>query len=311
MRFNKLDLNLLVALDALLEHRSITLAAERVYLSQSAMSNALSRLRQYFDDELLVQIGRRMELTPRAEGLRDAVRDVLVRIDATVANPPMFQPHDSNRQFRIVVSDYTLSTLAPHVLALAHQETRSIRFQFLPQVDSPQRMLERGDADLLVIPNNYASTDHPTEPLVEESFCCVVCHDSRHVGRPLSLEAYQAAGHVVMQPSASHKSFESVALEQLGVERRIEVSSYGFTSLPMLLAGTDRIATVQRRLAMQLANHHPLALLDLPVALPRMDQRMQWHKYKSSDQGLLWLRQLAKLAALRMDRALGLAGAAG
>ena len=92
MRFNRLDLNLLVALDALLTEGSITKAAERLNLSPSATSNALSRLREYFEDELLVQVGRRMEPTPRAQGLQEAVREVLVRVDSTIAQQPEFDP---------------------------------------------------------------------------------------------------------------------------------------------------------------------------------------------------------------------------
>ena len=88
MRFNKLDLNLLVALDAMLAERSISKAAERLHLSQSAMSNALARLRDYFDDELLVQVGRKLELTPRAETLKESVRDVLVRVDSAILAQP-------------------------------------------------------------------------------------------------------------------------------------------------------------------------------------------------------------------------------
>ena len=99
MRFNKLDLNLLVALDALLTEQSISRAAEKIHLSQSAMSNALARLREYFDDELLIQVGRRMEPTPRAEVLRDAVNDVLRRIEGSIAAQPAFVAAESTREF--------------------------------------------------------------------------------------------------------------------------------------------------------------------------------------------------------------------
>ena len=118
MRFNKLDLNLLVALDHLLHLRSVSGAAARMNMTQSAMSNALLRLRDYFDDELLVKIGRRMELTPRAEALKDAVRDVLVRVEWTIATTSEFDPAHSDRQFNVLVSDYTLATLIPQALAL-------------------------------------------------------------------------------------------------------------------------------------------------------------------------------------------------
>ena len=146
MRFNRLDLNLLVALDALLVERSITKAAERLNLSPSATSNALSRLREYFDDELLVQVGRRMEPTPRAQGLQDAVRDVLVRVDSAIAIQPNFDPATSDRVFRIFVSDYTQMVLLPHVLTLADAARCTARFEFLPQVSNPVSELERGEA---------------------------------------------------------------------------------------------------------------------------------------------------------------------
>jgi len=119
MRFNKLDLNLLVALDHLLHLRSVSGAAERMNMTQSAMSNALLRLRDYFDDPLLVKIGRRMELTPRADSLKDPVRDVLVRVEWTIAATSQFDPARSERQFNILLSDYTLATLIPSVLANA------------------------------------------------------------------------------------------------------------------------------------------------------------------------------------------------
>src|SRR5271166_6166716 len=103
MRFNKLDLNLLVALDHLLHLRSVSAAAARMNMTQSATSNALLRLREYFDDDLLVKMGRRLELTPRAEALRDAVRDVLVRVEWTIATTADFNPTRSNRQFNVLV----------------------------------------------------------------------------------------------------------------------------------------------------------------------------------------------------------------
>jgi len=97
---NRFDMNLLAALDALLHEKNVTRAAQRVHVSQPTMSAALHRLREYFDDELLVQIGRKMELTPRAEGLHAAVRDLLLRIDSTIADQPVFEPNGSDRIFR-------------------------------------------------------------------------------------------------------------------------------------------------------------------------------------------------------------------
>ena len=174
MRFNKLDLNLLVALDHLLNLRSVSEAAAQMNMTQSAMSNALLRLREYFGDDLLVKIGRRMELTPRAESLKDAVRDVLVRVEWTIATTADFNPAQSDRQFNVLVSDYTLATLIPKVLALCRKAESTVRFNFLHQVAGPERLLERGDVDLLIIPKEFCSRRHPFEVILEEEFCAIV-----------------------------------------------------------------------------------------------------------------------------------------
>ena len=303
MRFNKLDLNLLVALDAMLTERSISRAAERLHLSQSAMSNALARLRVHFGDPLLAQVGRKMELTPRGETLQEAVRDVLVRIDSTVSAQPRFDAAHSDREFKVLVSDYTLTLLMPHLLALAYRQSRSVRFQLLPQVDHPQRHLERGEADLLVIPKGYCSPDHPTDTLFEEEFLCVVWSGSRYANTALTLDQYVNAGHVVMDPprGADKPAFESWFMQRYGISRRVDVTSFSFAAAPQLVVGTDRIATVHARLARHAQRFLPLELLAPPVPVPAMEQAMQWHKYRTLDPGLVWLRGLMHEAVRRMD----------
>jgi LysR family transcriptional regulator, nod-box dependent transcriptional activator len=306
MRFNKLDLNLLVALDAMITERSISKAAQRMHMSQSAMSNALSRLREYFDDDLLVQVGRKMELTPRAESLMEAVRDVLVRIDTTVATQLSFDPASADREFKIFVSDFTLATLAPHLLALASRVAPRVRFQFLAQIDQPQKALERGEADLLVIPKSYCSPDHPVDPLFEEDFCCITWSGSRIAQSELTFEVYANAGHVVMQPLGGAPSFEAWFVQRFGLTRRIEVTSFSFASTPDLVVNTERIATVHSRLGLLACKSRPLKIQPVPIAFPKMEQVVQWHRYRTQDSGLIWLRDLLHTAVGEMDRTLGI-----
>ena len=208
MRFNKLDLNLLVALDVLLVERNVSRSADRLHVTQSAVSNALARLRDYFDDEILVPVGRRMELTPRAELLKEAVRDILVRIESSVTAKPLFEPRTSDRRFRIFVSDYTMITLVPHVLALAGQQAKAVEFELLPQTNLAHRPLERGEADLLIIPSEYASSEHPTEALFDEDFVCVCWDQSAYAGGKLTRRKFLEASHVVMQPTNQALSYE-------------------------------------------------------------------------------------------------------
>ncbi|MDG0024738.1 LysR family transcriptional regulator [Trinickia sp. Y13] len=303
MRFNKLDLNLLVALDALLSEQNISRAAEKIHLSQSAMSNALARLREYFNDELLVQVGRKMEPTPRAEALRNNVRDILVRVEATVTAQPEFLPAQANRLFRLFVSDYTMTTLMPHLFALAYAQAPGIRFELRPQVAYPHRLLERGEADILIIPKEYCSTEHPAEVLLEESFCCVVWDRSPLAHGEMTNERYMAAGHVVVQVGEGQTALEDWFMQRLGIVRRVEASTYSFLSPAYLLAGTDRIATMHRRLAEAASRSLPIVLRDVPVAVPTMEQSVQWHKHRTSDPGLTWLRGLLKEAVVEMDKA--------
>ncbi|MBX9850012.1 MAG: LysR family transcriptional regulator [Rhodocyclaceae bacterium] len=305
MRFNKLDLNLLVALDSLFTIRSVSRAAEHLNMSQSALSSALSRLRDYFDDELLVQVGRQMELTPRAEMLREAVRDVLVRVDTTITSIPHFDAARADREFRIFVSDFTLAVLTPYLMELAQQKAPGVRFQLLPQSREPRRSLEQGEADLLIIPKDYCSSAHPYESLFDENFCCVVWNQSSHVTQGLALDQYAAAGHVATQPPGVGQSIESLYMESTGMVRRVEVTSYSFLGAPFQVVGTDRVTTVHARLARLLSRSLPITILPAPVPIRLMGQVMQWHKYRSQDPGMLWLRELLHEAVTRMDADLG------
>jgi LysR family transcriptional regulator, nod-box dependent transcriptional activator len=303
MRFNRLDLNLLVALDALLTLKSVSLAAQKLNLSQSAMSNALARLREHFEDELLVPSGRTLHVTPRASLLQGAVRDILIRVDTTICAPLIFNPKESTRQFRIFLSDFTMITLMPHLMALCNDRAPRVTFDFLPQSNDPQKLLERDEADLLIIPNFYCDNEHPHEVLFSEEFRCVVWTKGAFakVTNKMSLKAFQEAGHVVMKPPGSAPSFEGTIIEQNGIARRVEVQTFSFFGALSLVVGTDRIATVHRRLAEYGENVLPLKVLQHPVKFPSMQQAMQWQRFRTNDPGLIWLRQLMKEAVTRMD----------
>ncbi|MFM0304241.1 LysR family transcriptional regulator [Paraburkholderia sediminicola] len=298
MRFQKLDLNLLVALDALLTERNVTRASERLHLSQSAVSNALAKLREHFEDDLLVLVGRRLELTPRAEALRDSVRDILVRITAMKVDEPTFDPTQSDREFTILVSDYSMTTLIPRAMQIARSQGISVRFNLLPQIVQPHRALEKGEADLLIIPMVYCSVDHPRETIFEEKFVCAAWRDSQIARAGIDLECYLNASHVVTQSTDSALlTFEAWFLQRQGVSRRIGVSTYSFAAAPFLVVGTELIATVHSRLAERLQHTLPLALFPVPLPMPTFEQAMQWHKQRARDPGLIWVRSVIRQAA--------------
>ncbi|NLQ18272.1 LysR family transcriptional regulator [Marinomonas sp. M1K-6] len=302
MRFKKLDLNLLVALDTLLSEQSITKGAKKLNMSPSALSNSLSRLREYFEDDLLTQIGRRMVITPLGENLKIHVRNALNNIESTILVQPSFNPKTTDRIFSIFCSDYTQTVLIPHALEIVGKQKSTARFQLLAQVENnPHEQLEQGKADLLIIPSNFMSAQHPSEVLYEEEFVCVVWKHSQIAKDPLTTEKYAAAGHVLMRPGDIKKDFlETSITEKYGIKRRLVATTFSFASLPALVIGSENIATIHARLAKKMAKVWPLEILPLPFDIPPMQQCVQWHQYRNNDEGLIWLRNILKEAALNM-----------
>jgi LysR family transcriptional regulator, nod-box dependent transcriptional activator len=302
MRFKNLDLNLLAALDTLIRVRNVSRAAEEMFITQSAMSNALGRLRDYFDDPLLTQVGRGMELSPLAVSLEQPLRDIIVRIETAVVSTPSFEPEFSNRSISLIVSDYTLQTIIPPFLRRATRLAPSLHLDFKPQPNFPHLLLERGEADLLIAPSVFCSTNHPSEALFEDPICCVVDAEGRWAGDEFGMDDFLSAAHVVMQPPNGGESFAMRACRNLGLEARIEVTTFSFSSLPCLIEGTDRIALVQRSLAVQLSRLWNIKILAPPIPLPALAQSVQWHSYRTRDPALIWIRSQLAAAAADLDR---------
>lgn len=301
MRFKKLDLNLLVALDHMIETRSVSVAAERMFMSQSAMSNALTRLRQYFDDPLLVQVGRRMEITPHAEAMRPAIRDILVRIEATIDAKPEFDPQTTDRTFNLLLSDYSLRVLMPQVFRMLAAQQSTARFKLHAQSNNPQVLLERGDIDLLLLPRQFLSDDHPSTQLFQDELCIIACAKGRFGQSPPTPESFESAEHVIMVPASGARTFESLVLQAAGVTRQVAVETFSFATLPYLLPGTDRIAMIHRRLAQLIAPDAALVIHPLPFAQQPFCQMLQSHAYRDSDPGIAWLKSVMLEAAAALE----------
>lgn len=304
MHFNRLDLNLLVALDALLAERNITRAAERVHLSQSAMSGALARLREYFGDELLVQAGRRMVPTPLGESLAAPVREVLLKVETTIQARPDFEAATSTRHFKLLMSDYASTVLMSRTLPRLQEEAPHVTIELLPYSEWQWETLERGEADFLIMPTRYLREGHPSEVLFEDSFTCVAWSGNELVGDSLSLAQYLALGHVAVRFGQQRiPAFDEWFFDHFGYNRRIEVIATSFNSIPQLLVGTRRIATIHRRLADFYARYLPLKFVAPPLEMPTLTEAIVWHKYRDGDPGSIWLREVLKAAAEPMPGA--------
>jgi DNA-binding transcriptional LysR family regulator len=302
MRFEHLDLNLLVALDILLEECNITRAAERLNMTQSATSGVLRRLRTFFDDDLLVQVGRKMLPTPYAEELREPVREVMLKIRSTIITKQAFDPSTSKRHFRIVSADFAITVLLSGVLRTLQKEAPHLTFEIINTFHQPENLLERGEADFLIVPERYTVEGHPSELLFVEEHVCVVCRDNTLVGEQITFEQYLEMGHVTVGFGSSRKlSIEDWFIKKYHITRRIEVITSDFNTLPQLVVGTQRIATMHKRLAQYYAQYLPIRLMPTPVKLPAMREHLQWHRALANDPLHRWVREKIQTAANKLD----------
>jgi LysR family transcriptional regulator, nod-box dependent transcriptional activator len=292
MRYHKLDLNLLTALKALLAEKNVTRAGESVHVTQSAMSGILARLREYFGDPLIVQVGRRMELTPLAESLIEPINDVLLRIDATIATRPEFDPLTSRRQFSIVASDYAIHVLLLEVLRRVHREAPGMSLEFRAPSEFSVEELEAGEVDFIINPETLSSAAQSGVILFEDSYTIVVDAGNAEIGDSVTIDQYLAQRHVTFK-SGRHglPQLEIWLANRYGDARSVEITTHSFALLPQLVIGTTRLATLHTRLARQLAASLPVRLVKPAFEIPRLVEMLQWHKYRDLDPGSMWLRE--------------------
>ena len=293
MRLKGLDLNLLVALDILLDERSVSRTAERLHLSQPAASAALSRLRDFFKDELLVLHGKRMIPTSLAEELVPEVKRVLKQVDDLIAISAEFEPATSERLFRLMASDYMATVLLAPTIVTMQTIAPGIKIDIRLPEDSLSARFEVGEIDLNLVPEEFLSGQHPAELLFEEPHVVVGWADNPLFNNKISREAFFEASHisVAIGPNST-PSFTERNMDKLGYKRHNDIHAPHFSSLPWLLANTNRLAVIQERLANKFASVFPLKYAPLPFDFPKMRVMLQYHAARENDQGLLWIRQV-------------------
>jgi LysR family nod box-dependent transcriptional activator len=301
MRFNRLDLNLLVALDALLEEQNITRAATRVNVSQSAMSGMLARLREFFEDDLLAAVGRNMELTVLGRQLVAPVRDLILHIHATVGMRVSFDPARETRCMKIMVSDYATEVFLNKVIARMLRDAPNMTLDLVPLADDAVEKLRRGENDFLIIPRHFVDAEHPHRQLFEDHYCVVIWEGNTQVGDTLDAETYERLPHIApMLGRPRSPTVEELMLQAQGIKRRIRVNTCDFTSMATALIGTDLVATMHTRLALACARRLPIRVLPLPHVLPAMAECLQWHRFQENDPCHIWLRGIMLEIALEM-----------
>lgn len=298
MRLNRLDLNLLVGLDVLLTECNITRAARRLCLSQSTASGILGRLREYFGDELLVQSGRAMAPTPLALSLMEPVHEILTKITQTLETAMEFDPETTVRHFRVVASDFVSTVVMTDLVAQLNTLAPFVTIEILQPNERSMAQMERGEVDIIVMPERYLSRSYPCETLFSDAFSCIAWNGNTEVGAHLSETDFLRLGHVATSfGSHPQTAFDECFFKSIGLARRIEVLCSAFNLLPHFVMGTQRIATLPSQLARRLADYYPVRVFEPPVNIPRLVESMQWHPSNHNDLAHIWLRTALRRAA--------------
>ena len=298
----KIDLNLLLALHALLTEKHVTRAALRLHRSQPAVSHALAQLRRHFDDPLLIRQNGHMALTARAQSLAKPLQDALGNLNALLA-APLFDPAQAQRRFRLSLSDYSSRIILPALV-------RHVR-QVAPGVDlaisqaSRETMLAQlldGELDLALGIFPDLPQDITAQPLFEESFTSVADRQVLPASGGLTLAEWLARPHVLiaMRPDA-HDGIDR-ALAARGLQRRIALALPHWSAAVEVLAGTDLILTVASRAVGSLRQHTALRRFEPPLAIPSFAYQQAWHQRKDSDPGHRWLREAVWACSQPLDQ---------
>lgn len=285
-----LDLNLLKALDALLDERSVTRAAARLSLTQPAVSGMLTRLRDAFNDPLFVRAPHGMVPTLRAQALALPVKQLLADADALL-QPAIFDPKRAELTWTIAATDYALKAVIVPFIAALKPLAPGIRVRIIPE--SPQTLFsqtERGDVDIALLTPRSTPPELHSRALYQEEYVCLMRADHPQAAVPLTLDRFCALEHVLVSwQGDSFRGVTDEALAALGRSRRVGLSVSSFLVLPEVLAVSDMIAVVPRRLAKMASGMH---IAPPPLPIPGFTKSMAWHERSHRDPAQQWLREL-------------------
>jgi len=288
-----IDLNLLVALDALLTERSVTRAAGHLGIGQSAMSSALGRLRKLLGDEILTRTAEGMALTPRAKSLIGPVRTALQQFQTIVLREDSFEPSTVERAFAIAVPGSVEMLLGPRLLAYLQDHAPGIRLTFRTlDYATVLHELDGDTIDLAVGVITQGQAHHKVRPLYRFGYLCLFNADLLNVPTPLSLDDFLRFPHILTSLTGTDQGVVDDALAAIGRKRHVVATTPRFTTVPFMVQRTPAIATMVEELAITFATQLGLATSPVPIALDDFPISMLWHSSYDQDPAHRWLREV-------------------
>jgi len=296
VNIEQIDLNLLHVLHAVLLEKSATRAAKRLHVTQSAVSNALARLRQALGDPLVVRNARGLSPTPRALALQPELEQLMRSLRSLVSGPEAFEPARTTREFSLACADYCTTILGAQLAELLRQRAPAARLRLLPleQLADGDGLAANIDVHL-GMPPRVPSGCH-SAALFDDSFVCML-QAKASVPRRLKLADYVRAQHVRVSVLNSARDAVDRALAERQLSRNVVLTVPHFSVVPLIIERTGYIATLSRRLAENQARRFNVLLREPPLQLGKRATRMLWHERTDADPGARFFRQLVRDAA--------------
>jgi DNA-binding transcriptional LysR family regulator len=286
------DLNLLMAFNAMLDHRNVTKAGESLGLSQPAMSSALKRLRTHFEDPLFVRAGLEMRATPRATELAPAVRQVVRTVKQDILQPVRFDHASSSRTFTILAPDIAEANLLPAILRKVSSDAPNLNLRTLGNARHvAAESLTTGLADMAIgyFPD-LLKAGFFRQRLFQSHHVCMVRSGHPTISRTLNLSQFLKASHVLVRPEGREHMFERYLADK-GLQVRVQLEVSHFLSLLPILEATDLVATVPEDFARMCERYGRFRLFEPPFKMTNTDVQLFWHPRLQKDPGLMWLRK--------------------
>jgi DNA-binding transcriptional LysR family regulator len=291
MDLRNFDLNLLVVLDGVVQHRSVSAAAARLRLSQSAVSHALQRLRHLLNDELLVREGGAMRPTPAAIRLMETVRPALAQLAAVLSEKDSFDRSTSTRSFVLRMSEYVAPSVLTPLCALLRRDAPCVRLTVLPVGGAPEdHSVEPGELHLRAERSARTLARPTSRVLFEDDFVVLMADNHPSAAKPLTLEQYVALSHIKVAAYAVGTNMIDDALRRLGLTRNIVMTVPSWFAMRGLVAGTDLVAVVPRHWTADPGFAAGCARRDLPLRDVALSVELGWHPRDAGDGGIAWLR---------------------
>lgn len=302
MSLARLDLNLLVSLDALLEERSVTRAAARLGLSQPTLSGSLARLRRHFDDDLLVRVGNEYRLTPLGVRLRQRAHLALGDVARIFETRAGFDPSTTAREFNLLISDYALTIAGRNIANLLAAEAPRARLRMnsvtSTSADLPEQALLAND--LLFMPHGFvAEMSH--RDVFQDDWLCIVAADNDAVGDKLTVKHLRTLPWVASYFGPTASTPAARQMRMLGIEPHVQVVTENFLTVPGLVAGSDRIALLQRRLVERVTPLVGVRAFPCPFPAGPLIEAIWWHPVNDDDPEHAYLRDLIARACATLS----------